>query len=106
VKANIAAYRSGDRHAATTDALGPTRDLRKANEESIARAQSLAEGGLESARASVSAYWSSSVLILAGYLALTLVMGTGITVWTLRTILPTARRLRGGWMHPEVPNGA
>jgi methyl-accepting chemotaxis protein len=95
VRSDVAAYEAGEVDAATAASLGPTRDLRKANEESLARAQSLADDGIQTASRSVSTSWSSSVLILLGYMMLAVLVGLGIAVWMIRAILPSARRLRG-----------
>lgn len=93
VQGEIAAYRAGSRERAIATSLGPTRELRKSYEQSLARAYSLGVGSIESATRSVSASARRSVTILLVYLAFALVIGVGVAVWVVRTILKPAYAL-------------
>jgi methyl-accepting chemotaxis protein len=89
----LAAYRAGLRAQAVETSLGPTRRLRKANEQSLARAHALGLRSIESATNSVSSSASRSVTILLVYLAFALVAGLAIAFWIVRTLLQPAYRL-------------
>jgi len=89
----LADYRAGFRGRAVEASLGPTRELRKANEQSLARAHALGLRSVESATNSVSDSASRSVTILLVYLAFALVAGLAIAFWIVRTLLKPAYRL-------------
>jgi CHASE3 domain sensor protein len=93
LRPEFAAYRAGFRQRAVEMSLGPTRQLRKANEQSLARAHALGLRSVESATNSVSASASRSVTILLVYLAFALVLGLAIAFWIVRTLLKPAYRL-------------
>jgi methyl-accepting chemotaxis protein len=93
VRRELADYRAGFRRRAVTTSLGPTRQLRKTNEQSLARAHALGLRSIESATRSVSASASRSVTILLAYLAFALVLGVGVALWVLRAILKPAQDL-------------
>ncbi|MGH3014506.1 MAG: CHASE3 domain-containing protein [Gaiellaceae bacterium] len=87
LNAGLATFRAGDPEAAVASSLGPTRTLRKIYEAALARADALGHQGIESATDSVSATSSRSVAILIGYLIAALVVGLGLTLWIVRTVL-------------------
>lgn len=89
----LAAYRAGFRKQAVATSLGPTRQLRKKNERSLARAHALGRRSIESATSSVSSSASRSVTILLVYLAFALIAGLAIAFWIARTLLKPAYRL-------------
>ena len=90
LNAELVTFRAGDREAAVTASLGPTRALRKTYEASLARADALGHRGIESATSSVSATSSRSVAILLVYLLVALTAGVGVTLWIVRAILRPA----------------
>ena len=90
LSAQLATFRAGDREAAVTASLGPTRALRKAYEASLSRADALGQRGIESAASSVSSTSSRSVAILLTYLLVALGAGFALTLWIVRTILRPA----------------
>ena len=79
----FATFQTGDHDGAVSMSLGRSRALRKAYESSLAAASSLAAGGIEAARTSVTATSSRSVTILLVYLVGALVVGFGIAMWIL-----------------------
>jgi len=87
VRDEVALFRTGAEEEAVTSALGPTRDLRLAFEESMGEAQRLAEGAIESRADSVSAASSQSIVILLVYLGVALLVAVLIGLWLVRTIL-------------------
>lgn len=93
LRTELADYRAGHRGRAVAASLGPTRELRRTNERSLARAHALGLSSIESASSSVSSSASRSVTILLAYLALALVAGLGISFWIIRTLLKPAYRL-------------
>lgn len=93
LRRELAAYRAGFRKRAVAASLGPTRELRRSNERSLARAHALGLRSIESATSSVSASATRSVAILLVYLALALVIGLGVAFWIVRTLLKPAYHL-------------
>jgi CHASE3 domain sensor protein len=87
LRSELTTFRAGYRRKAVRTSLGPTRDLRKAYEESIAHAQDLGVDAVQSARSSVSARSTRSVAILLAYLVVALVIGIGVTGWVVRKVL-------------------
>jgi methyl-accepting chemotaxis protein len=95
VRREIAAYQAGSRADAVAASLGPTRDLRKSYERSLASAHALGLDSIETATRSVSSSASRSVTILLVYLAAALLLGVAVTLWVARTILrPTSELTR------------
>jgi CHASE3 domain sensor protein len=93
LRRELAAYRAGFRKQAVATSLGRTRELRKVNERSLARAHALGLRSIESATSSVSSSASRSVTILLVYLAFALIAGLAIAFWIVRTLLKPAYRL-------------
>jgi methyl-accepting chemotaxis protein len=87
---DIAEYRRGSREQAIEGSLGPTRQLRKTYEQSLADAHALGIRSIESATDSLSSSASRSVTALLTYLALALVLGIGVALWVVRAILRPA----------------
>jgi CHASE3 domain sensor protein len=87
VRREFAAFTAGERHEAVRRSLGPDRALRKSYEASLARAQRLGATAIDSGRSSVDAASSRSVTILLVCLLLGLVLGCGLALWVVRTIL-------------------
>jgi methyl-accepting chemotaxis protein len=86
-RAEMVAFKAGNREAAVTSALGPTRDLRYTYEASLRRAQALGASAIESRSDSVSSASSQSIAILLAYLLAALVVAAVIAIWLVRTIL-------------------
>jgi methyl-accepting chemotaxis protein len=92
VDQETATYRAGDRHAAISASLGPTRALRKTYEQSLTDARELDDARIQSAREAMESDSSRSVRFLAVWLGIGLVLGLVIAMWLVRTIaLPVAR---------------
>lgn len=90
LRADIAAYRSGFEERAIEASLGPTRELRKTYEQSLADAYALGVRSIDSATDSLSSSASRSVTILLVYLAVALVVGLALALWIVRAILKPA----------------
>jgi methyl-accepting chemotaxis protein len=86
VHEEFATFAAGDHQAAISASLGPDRELRKTYEQSLARAQALAETSIKSAEASVTAASSRSIWILVACLLIALTVGLGVAFWIMRTI--------------------
>ena len=67
---DLATYRRGERQQAIDDSLGPTRQLRKTYEQSLARAYALGVSSIKTSTDSLSSSATRSVTFLLGYLAL------------------------------------
>jgi methyl-accepting chemotaxis protein len=94
VRAEFAAFQSGNRRGPIGASLGPDRALRKRYEAALARAQALGDGAIRSADASVAAASSRSITILLACLLGALGVGVGIAYWLVRSIaVPVARLL-------------
>ena len=93
VHGEFATFRAGDRHGAVTASLGPDRALRKTYERSLARAQALGASSIQSARSSVAAASSRSVMILVACLLAALAIGMGVALWLVRSIARPVARL-------------
>jgi methyl-accepting chemotaxis protein len=89
----FAMFEAGDRQGAITASLGPDRELRKIYEQSLGKAQTLAESSIKSAADSVTAASSRSVWILVACLLVALVVGLGVAWWLMRTIATPLFRL-------------
>jgi CHASE3 domain sensor protein len=87
LNAELADYRAGNRQRAVDTALGPTRQLRKTYESSLARAHAIGLSSIESGSDSVSASASRSVTILLVYLAIALVVGVVVVFWVAHAVL-------------------
>jgi methyl-accepting chemotaxis protein len=87
---DTAAYRRGSREQAIRASLGPTRELRKTYEQSLADAYALGVRSVESATDSLSSSAARSVTILLTYLGLALVLGVAVALWVVRAILRPA----------------
>ena len=87
LRSEITTFRAGYRRKAVVTSLGPTRDLRKTYETSIAHAQDLGVDAVQSARSSVSATSTRSVAILLAYLVVALAIGMVVTGWVVRKVL-------------------
>jgi methyl-accepting chemotaxis protein len=93
IEIEFSTFRKGDRQAAIDASLGPDRELRKSYEQSLARAQSLGNGSIQSAKSSVTDAASRAVWILVIWLIVALMIG-GITVyWVVRSIASPVHRL-------------
>jgi methyl-accepting chemotaxis protein len=93
VHGEFAAFQTGDRQGAITASLGPDRALRKTYEQSLARAQALGASSIRSARSSVAAASSRSVMILVACLLVGLTIGVGVAFWLVRSIAMPVSRL-------------
>jgi methyl-accepting chemotaxis protein len=82
----FAMFEAGDHAGAISASLGPDRELRKAYEQSLDSAQTLAESSIKSAANSVTAASSRSVWILVTCLLVALVVGLCVAWWLMRTI--------------------
>jgi methyl-accepting chemotaxis protein len=90
---DIAEYRRGSREEAIDASLGPTRQLRKTYEQSLAHAYALGVRSIESSTDSLSSSASRSVTLLLTYLAIALVLGVAVAIWVVRAILKPALTL-------------
>jgi methyl-accepting chemotaxis protein len=93
VRRGITAFHGGNEERAIAGSLGPTRQLRKVHERSLADAYALGTRSVAAATNSVSDSASRSVTVLLVYLAVALVVGIGLAVWVVRTILKPAYAL-------------
>jgi methyl-accepting chemotaxis protein len=93
MQADLATYRRGEQERAITRSLGPTRDLRKTYEVSLAHAYRLGVRSIESATDSLSSSATRSVTLLLTYLAFALLVGVAIALWVVRTLLRPAFEL-------------
>jgi methyl-accepting chemotaxis protein len=87
---DIAAFRRGEREQAVEASLGSTRELRKDYERSLADAYELGLNSIDEDTSSVSASATRSVTFLLAYLGIALVVGIGVALWVVRTILKPA----------------
>ena len=87
---DIAEFRRGSHEQAIAGSLGPTRELRKTYEQSLAHAYTLGIRSIDSATDSLSSSASRSVTALLTYLAFALVLGIGVALWVVRAILRPA----------------
>ncbi len=87
LRRDLATYRAGNRQRAIESALGPGRALRKRYEDSLARAQTVADTEIRADRDMVASASSRSVTILLACLLVALLMGIGVALWVMRTIL-------------------
>ena len=83
-------YRRGERERAIQASLGPTRQLRKIYEQSLADTYALGVRSIDSATNSLSSSASRSVTALLTYLAVALVLGVALALWVVRAILRPA----------------
>jgi methyl-accepting chemotaxis protein len=90
---DIATFRRGSREQAIAGSLGPTRQLRKTYEQSLAHAYALGVHSIESSTRSLSSSASRSVTVLLTYLAFALVIGIGVALWVVRATLRPALTL-------------
>ena len=90
LRADIAAFQSGDEDSAVQGSLGATRQLRKTYERSLADAYALGVRSIDSANSSLSTSASRGVTILLVYLAIALVIGVAVALWVVRAILKPA----------------
>ena len=90
MQADLATYRHGEQERAITRSLGPTRQLRKKYEQSLADAYDLGVRSIESATDSLSSSATRSVTLLLSYLAFALLVGVAIALWVVRTLLRPA----------------
>jgi methyl-accepting chemotaxis protein len=88
--ADIALYQRGEREQAIQRSLGPTRQLRKTYEQSLADAYALGVEAIDESTRSLSTSASRSVTVLLSYLAFALVLGVALALWVVRAILRPA----------------
>jgi hypothetical protein len=93
VHGEFATFRAGDHHGAVTASLGPDRALRKTYKQSLARAHALGASSIQSARSSVTAASSRSVMILVVCLMAALAIGSDVALWLVRSIARPVARL-------------
>ena len=93
LSSDIAQYRRGSRQEAIEASLGPTRQLRKTYEQSLAHAYALGVRSIESSTDSLSSSATRSVTLLLTYLAIALVLGVAVAIWVVRAILRPALTL-------------
>jgi methyl-accepting chemotaxis protein len=93
VHGEFATFQAGDHHGAVTASLGPDRALRKTYEHSLARAQALGTSSIQSARSSVAAASSRSLMILVACLLAALTIGISVALWLVRSIARPVARL-------------
>jgi methyl-accepting chemotaxis protein len=92
VGVETATYRAGHHQEAIDASLGPTRELRKTYEGSLADARALDDAQQQSAREAIATDSSRSVRFLTLWLGIGLALGAVIAVWLVRTIaVPVAR---------------
>jgi methyl-accepting chemotaxis protein len=104
VELELDAYRNGDRQDSVAAALGPHRELRKAYERTLAQAKDLADGALRTDAASITSTSRGSIRLLAVTILVAVVVGSGVAVWVIRTILrPVYAMLR---LFADVRRGA
>jgi methyl-accepting chemotaxis protein len=82
-----------DPDAAVTASLGPTRELRKNYEASLAHARSLAQASINRDDSSVAATASHSMRVLLGCLAAVLAIGLLVSRWIIQLIALPVHRL-------------
>jgi methyl-accepting chemotaxis protein len=87
LRRELTTYRAGDRDAAINDALGPNRDLRKAYESWLGKAQSLANSAVAADTAAVDATSSRDVRLTLSVLAAALIGGCVMAWWLVRAII-------------------
>lgn len=88
----IAAYKGGDRQGAVDLSLGESRELRKAYESSLTRAQSLDGAQRAAAQRSITMESSHSVEALVVVLLVAVAADVAIATWLVRAIaLPVSR---------------
>ncbi|HEV3478749.1 MAG TPA: CHASE3 domain-containing protein [Gaiellaceae bacterium] len=90
LRADIAAYRAGDRERAIQASLGSTRAIRKGYERALAHAYLLGVRSISRETNALSASATRDVTALLVYLAVALVIGAGIAFWVVRMILKPA----------------
>lgn len=93
VRREFGGFSRGDRRGPIAASLGPDRALRKRYEAALGRAQTLGAHAIRSGDASVAAASSRSVLILLGYLLISLVIGVAVAYWIVRSIANPVARL-------------
>jgi methyl-accepting chemotaxis protein len=95
LRSQLALYDAGKKEAATQQALGPGRDLRKQYEASLAEAQALADKTVASTTRSVASASERSVAILLALLVVALGVGFAVAAWLMHTIVRPAYTLLG-----------
>lgn len=92
MRGEFATSQAGDHRSAIAASLGADRALRKAYEQSLARAQTLGANSIQSATSTIAAASSRSVWILVAWLLVALVIGAAVASWLVRSIaIPVAR---------------
>jgi CHASE3 domain sensor protein len=90
---NMARFAAGNRDAAIEASLEQTRVLRKEYEARLSGTQSLAKFEIEAASDEVAATITRSLVILIGYLAVAVAIGSFIAVWLLQSVLKPVQGL-------------
>jgi methyl-accepting chemotaxis protein len=93
VRTELKSFARGHHQGRLMDTMATTRALRKTYEESLARANALAVNALRSGETSVEASSSQSVTVLLACLIAALIIGIGVAVWLVRTILRRVQKL-------------
>jgi len=93
VQAEIAVYQSGDEEAAIATSLGATRTMRHAYEGWLADASLLGVDAFQDATVSVAQASGFSVMVLVGYLVLSVGIAIAVALWVVRTVLHPAYTL-------------
>jgi methyl-accepting chemotaxis protein len=87
LRRELTTYRGGDHDAAISDALGPNRDLRKAYEARLGKAQELADSAVAADTNAVDATSSRNVRLALSVLAVALIGGCVVAWWLVRAII-------------------
>jgi len=92
VQRGFADYSAGRQSQAVAASIGPSRELRKTYEDSLARAQSLADSSEHAATTSLTRLIHDSLAILLTSLAIALAIGLCLAFWLVRSVaLPVYR---------------
>jgi hypothetical protein len=95
-------FRAGGHADAIAAALGPNRTVRKSYEHALAQAHTVAARAVDSGQTSIAAASGRSVTILLACLLAALVIGLGVAVWVVRTILRPVYALLTIFADPEL----
>ncbi|HEX8863856.1 MAG TPA: hypothetical protein VGC06_33100 [Actinomycetes bacterium] len=93
IRGEFATFGAGDRHGAIAASIGPDRELRKAYETLLARAQDQSASSIRSARDSVAVALSRSVWTMLACLLVALAIGAAVSFWLARSIALPVHRL-------------
>lgn len=102
LRAECERFKAGDRRGAITRSIGADRALRKTYEQALADAQSMGTSSIQSNKRSVQAESSRSLRILLACSLGALAIGSGMSIWLVRSIAMPISRLVA-LLRPDVP---